>query len=113
MTRLVDLVDLWTTNRKATVLPLVEELCALVNRPLADSEIIPILQHMFNALHSSIDPHWCSYNDIDKFFTVGEEDPNLISIIYAAALRVLRLQMVQIAHLFRFGIKIYVMSSNS
>jgi hypothetical protein len=77
------------TNRKATTLPLAEELRALVNRPLASSEKVSISQHRFNALLSGNYPDICSNDHINTLFTVGEEeleDPYLISIIYAAAL---------------------------
>ena len=86
---IVDLVDLWMTNRKPAVLPLVEELCELVNRPLANSEKVSISQHKLNALLSGNYPNICSNDHINTLFTVGEEeleDPYLISIIYAAAL---------------------------
>ena len=88
MSRIVNLVDVWTANRKATLLPSVEELCTLVNRPLADSEKVSIFLCDFEALRSCNSPDMCSDDDLDALFKVGERDCSSVAwTIYPAVLR--------------------------
>lgn len=75
------MVNLWKTNRPITTLPLVEELCALIERPLADSEKVPITKLKFNGLLSDIPPHGCTEDDLNTLFTIGEEGLSLNGIL--------------------------------
>ena len=77
------MVNLWKTNRPIATLPLVEELCALIERPLADSEKIPITRLKLNDLLSDIPPGGCTEDDLNTLFTVGEEGLGLNGILSA------------------------------
>ncbi|KAF8695002.1 hypothetical protein AX14_001918 [Amanita brunnescens Koide BX004] len=68
----IDVLDLWRINRFTTVLPSVEELRALLEKPLTDSEKVPIQQE--------------NKRDLDTLFMIGVEVPAL-SIIFTAASR--------------------------
>ena len=79
----VDVLDLWKTNRPTTKLPLVQELRALLEKPLADSEKVPIQQEKYDALFSDLRPDVCSRRDLDTLFTIGVEVP-VLAIIFTA-----------------------------
>ena len=78
------MVNLWKANRPITTLPLIEELCALIERPLGDSEKVPITQLKFNGLLSDIPPDGCTEDDLNTLFTIGEEGLGLNGILSAA-----------------------------
>lgn len=84
MAHIVDIVNLWRTNRQITTLPSVEELGSLLEQPLANAEKVPISQSMFDFLLSVISDI-CSKHDIETLFTIGEE-PLTLSYIFLAAL---------------------------
>ncbi|KAF8728505.1 hypothetical protein AX14_006561 [Amanita brunnescens Koide BX004] len=78
-----DVLDLRKTNRLTTKLPLVQELRALLEKPLADSEKVPIQQEKYDALFSDLRPDVCSRRDLDTLFTIGVEVP-VLAIIFTA-----------------------------
>ena len=79
----IDIINLWRTNRLITKLPTVEALRALVEKPLTDSEKIPIPDSFFLSFISGSYPDMCDRNDISTLFTIGEFDANFMSVILA------------------------------
>ena len=66
-------------------LPLVAELRALFEKPLADSEKAPITEWNFKAFLSNFSPDICREDDLDTLFTIRESDSALVHINVAVA----------------------------
>ncbi|KAI6008422.1 hypothetical protein EDC04DRAFT_3146473 [Pisolithus marmoratus] len=68
------------TNRLRMDVPPVEQLRELVERPLAESEKIPIPETMLEALVSISDGQRCTMDAAHCLFKVGEFDVNLLDV---------------------------------
>ena len=74
---------MWRTNRRIVQLPSVQDLRALVEIPLADSEKVPITKWMYESLLSTLPSNECSSHDLDTLFTIGELYPSLVTVVSA------------------------------
>ncbi|KAI6145599.1 hypothetical protein BKA82DRAFT_995780 [Pisolithus tinctorius] len=81
--RHVDILDAWTTNRRKTDFPPVEQLRELVEMPLAESEKIPVSDRMYAALTSERGSDFCSEDHVGELFKVAEFDPRFSALYFA------------------------------